>query len=131
MPMSILQEIVPCITIDFAETGDQNSMSISASCRFPVSFTGFQGHFPNKPILPAIIQLTVIRHLLETVVKQNFNETTYKRAKFKSMVFPEEKLHIRIDLKQDDSRVSGKFKITNDTKKQVSGGNFAFVKVSP
>lgn len=99
-----------------------------ASCSFPKSFSGFQGHFPNQPVLPAIIQLATVRHISEKAVQFPLTVVQYTRTKFKAMVAPEEKLYVNIQLEKGEKTVSGKFKITNDNNRQVAGGNFVFQK---
>jgi len=56
---------------------------------FPVTFTGFQGHFPQNPILPAIIQLMTAR---ESIIKQMGRDLLIikvTRAKFQKIITPD------------------------------------------
>ena len=130
MPSLIEQNILSCITKTRMETGAEGGLKITASCIFPGSFTGFQGHFPDQSVLPAIIQLAVVRRLTEQAVQFPLTSIQYTRTKFKAMVAPEEELVVTINLDVDEKKVTGKFKITKDANRQVAGGNFVFKKQS-
>lgn len=122
----IEQKIAPCITTTKTESVDEGGLKIVASCIFPESFSGFQGHFPNHPVLPAIIQLAVVRHLIGQAVQFPLTSVQYTRTKFKAMVAPEEELLVTINLDVGEKAVAGKFRITKDESRQVAGGNFIF-----
>ena len=75
----------------------ETSGQISARCRFPAEFTGFQGHFPGNPVLPGVCIAQVVievysmlhsqAHLLEII-----------KAHFLRPVMPEETFTLRISL---------------------------------
>lgn len=126
MPLLIEQDIESCIVSTRIEPNDKGGMELMASTSFPASFSGFQGHFPDQPVLPAIIQLATVRRLAEKAVQSPLAVIQYTRTKFKAMVAPEEKLHVKIQLEQSEKTVSGKFKITKEDNRQVAGGSFVF-----
>ena len=56
---------------------------------FPQSFLGFQGHFPGRPILPAVVQVMIFRESIAEKLKQNLEIASMTRAKFLKVVNPE------------------------------------------
>ena len=56
---------------------------------FPQSFLGFQGHFPNQPVLPAVVQIMIFRESIAGELNQNLKIVTMTRAKFLKVIKPE------------------------------------------
>jgi 3-hydroxyacyl-[acyl-carrier-protein] dehydratase len=56
---------------------------------FPQSFLGFQGHFPGRPILPAVVQVMIFRESIAEKLNQNLVIATMTRAKFLKVINPE------------------------------------------
>lgn len=56
---------------------------------FPPTFSGFQGHFPGNPILPAIIQLMTARESIIEQMDRDLLITRVTRAKFQKVVTPD------------------------------------------
>ena len=56
---------------------------------FPPTFLGFQGHFPQNPILPAIIQLMTARESIIQHMGRDFLITKITRAKFHKIIKPD------------------------------------------
>ena len=56
---------------------------------FPQSFLGFQGHFPNQPILPAVVQVMIFRESIAEKLNQNLEIETMTRAKFLKVINPD------------------------------------------
>ena len=56
---------------------------------FPVTFFGFQGHFPDNPVLPAILQLLTARESIAEHMGQDLLITKVTRAKFLRIVAPD------------------------------------------
>jgi 3-hydroxyacyl-[acyl-carrier-protein] dehydratase len=60
--------------------------------RFPEDFVGFQGHFPDKKILPGVCQLQAALTTLEKANKQAVELKEIMSAKYFSPVLPGEEL---------------------------------------
>ena len=66
----------------------------------------FQGHFPNNPVMPAVLQLEALAQtggiLALNTVKESENYNTYlimiDKAKFKNTVVPGDTLILKLDL---------------------------------
>ncbi len=56
---------------------------------FPPTFSGFRGHFPRNPVLPAIIQLMMARESIIEHLGQDLLVTKVTRAKFQKVVAPD------------------------------------------
>ena len=73
---------------------DENSLS--ADLTFLKDAIYFQGHFPNYPILPGVVQLHFVFHFL----KRYFNETADKysvhKLKFTNLILPEKSIRFQI-----------------------------------
>ncbi len=63
---------------------------ISAKLKFPTSFIGFKGHFPNMPILPGICKIKTVLLLSEILFAKKFTLKKIVQAKFNSIVLPDE-----------------------------------------
>ncbi len=56
---------------------------------FPLTFSGFRGHFPRNPILPAIIQLMTARESIIEQMGRDLLITKVTRAKFQKIITPD------------------------------------------
>lgn len=129
MSHQIVDLLPSCITSIVSESNDDMQITVDAQCSFPNSFSGFQGHFPEKPILPAVIQLATIRSIAEKVLKYPLNVGEYSRIKFKSMIQPNMVIFVHLILEeQEPDEIRGQFKMNNQDKKTVASGNFIFKK---
>jgi len=55
---------------------------------FSPDFQGFSGHFPGRPILPAVLQIMAANQLVEAATGQRLLSTAIERAKFVHPVVP-------------------------------------------
>ena len=55
---------------------------------FDADFPGFAGHFPGRPIFPAVLQIMTATLLAETATGQRLLSTAIERAKFVLPVVP-------------------------------------------
>lgn len=75
---------------------------------FSESFLGFQGHFPGKPILPAVVQMMICREITSGGLGITLSLTNVKRAKFMSLVKPGEDITAVCDLDIKDEVYTAK-----------------------
>lgn len=64
---------------------------------FTPGFVGFAGHFPQKPVLPAIVQIAMIRLLWQNVVGA-VDALEVLSAKYMSPILPDECILVRLSL---------------------------------
>ncbi len=101
--MKTLEREIPfCIkkidTIEFPATPEQPA-TILAQCVFPLTFIGFAGHFPENPVLPAIVQLILVRQILEKSHTTLLTPISLTKTKFRGIVRPEQEITVRITVK--------------------------------
>ena len=95
---------------------------------FPDDFPGFAGHFPEQPVLPAIIQLAAVRHLAELALGKELHPAECQRAKFRGMVLPQEDITVSVTLTEKENNWHARFSLSkNDA--SVAGGSLLFKSV--
>jgi 3-hydroxymyristoyl/3-hydroxydecanoyl-(acyl carrier protein) dehydratase len=77
---------------------DERTSKIDASMVFDREFSGFDGHFPGNPVLPAAIQIAAIRFLCEKAAGIELVPVSARRIKFRAMVLPGETVAIEAGL---------------------------------
>ena len=79
------EEIKQCSNISVHKTERGYEMEYV----FPPTFSGFQGHFPQNPVLPAIIQLMMARESIIKHIGRDLLITKITRAKFHKIIKPD------------------------------------------
>jgi 3-hydroxyacyl-[acyl-carrier-protein] dehydratase len=69
---------------------------------FPAGFTGFQGHFPGNPILPAIVQLMTARQSIAEQLGREIAVMKVTRAKFHEIVHPDVVVTVLWNIRQQE-----------------------------
>lgn len=74
---------------------------------FPPSFPGFDGHFPDNPILPGVIQtllgeLCSMEVLRETFPGESLSLESITRCKFMRQIKPDEEISLEFTFKRKD-----------------------------
>ena len=67
----------------------------------------FEGHFPENPVLPGVVQLQIIKELLEEEFKKTLMLTRGSNIKYTSIIVPkkDEELQVSIGLKFIDNTI--------------------------
>jgi len=84
-----------------------NNDSISAEITFDVSHNIFKGHFPGNPIVPGVIQVQIIKKLLEKGLNQELMLNKSKNIKFLNFISPlkNREVNVSINHKVSDNSV--------------------------
>ncbi len=69
---------------------------------FPQSFLGFQGHFPGKPVLPAVVQIMIFRESIAEELAQPLEIVKMTRAKFLKVISTDVSVTATWTLKETD-----------------------------
>lgn len=70
--------------------------------RFGKNFPGFSGHFPDYPVLPAVLQSLLAQMLAEEMIGRGLHFKALHQAKFIRQVRPDELLEIRVECRQQE-----------------------------
>ncbi|MBQ7190424.1 MAG: hypothetical protein IJR99_13545 [Kiritimatiellae bacterium] len=83
-------------------------------CHIPSAFTGFEGHFPEKPILPAFCQFQLVTILAERILGFPVFLQAVSRSRFVRPILPERKLDLTFHLSGAAAMYSGSLRFTTD-----------------
>jgi len=95
---------IPIYTIsNFTSDND----TISAEITFDVSHSIFKGHFPGNPIVPGVIQVQIIKELLEKGLSKELMLNKSKNIKFLNFISPlkNREISVSINHKASDNNV--------------------------
>ncbi|MEN8134599.1 MAG: hypothetical protein ABFS18_03555 [Thermodesulfobacteriota bacterium] len=104
---------------------DREQGTISAELRCPADFPAFDGHFPGQPVLPAVMQLVVVRMLAEELLQVPLDTVKTGKMKFKGMILPDEVVQIRVAVEKIDGLWNGVFKLSK-SESVVATGSILF-----
>ncbi len=72
--------------------------SASAEIVFPEGFSGFRGHFPERPILPGVSQISTVMALAKRMTGRCQQIVEIANVKFVSVVTPGQRLQVQCSL---------------------------------
>ncbi len=81
------REIVQCMS-----GLTRKDSELSARFRFPASFIGFQGHFPEKKILPGVCQLQCAMSMVEELMQRQVVLREAVMVKFFHPIEPDQEI---------------------------------------
>ncbi len=113
--LPLLQQVISKVQFD-----DQRREVVAELC-FSADFPAFAGHFPGQPVLPAVIQLAVVRSLAADLLERSLEPVKTKRLKFKGMVGPGDLVQVRVEIKKEEDNWLASFKLAHDGKAVSSG----------
>jgi len=83
-------------SFDF-KTFDQNTKASASFC-FKNNFIGFEGHFPDYPILPGVVMMEILLLLAETLFEKPLEIKTIRKAKFSKQSYAEDLLNAELSM---------------------------------
>jgi len=81
---------------------------------FPPDFPPFTGHFPDQPVLPAVVQLAAVRVLAGKAVGQDLVPVAAHRVKFRAMIRPNEPVAIVAKLQPHEAHWRATFTVSRE-----------------
>lgn len=72
---------------------------------FAADFSGFAGHFPGYPILPAILQVLLAQMVAEELTGKPLQLAALERAKFTRQIRPDETVTVRVNCMSNDEHL--------------------------
>jgi 3-hydroxyacyl-[acyl-carrier-protein] dehydratase len=97
--MSCIRDEIETSALDAAEisaSGIERSGNARRRFCFAPEFTGFSGHFPGMPILPAMLQTMMAQMLAEQVLPAGAALVGVKRAKFAQQLGPATTIEVEL-----------------------------------
>ncbi len=92
--------------LDNSNRGLMNETKETVSFRLNVNINHavFKGHFPDKPVVPGVCTISLVRELLEISVDQAITFRTIQQCKFTGMIIPDDNcIDVIIKKKNEDS----------------------------
>lgn len=82
----------------------ETSQGYSRTFRFPPSFSGFDGHFPDNPVLPGVIQVILGELSSLEILSKNYRSeklilASVTRCKFLRPIKPDEDVKLNFSIK--------------------------------
>ena len=100
--------------------------SYSAAITFDPAFTGFDGHFPGNPIVPAVCQLSAVEILAHMALgRQDVKLTTISLMKFRAPLVPNDTATFTFTIIQNENDITVKADVS--TPKQKNTAKFKLV----
>ena len=72
---------------------------------FPIADPTFTGHFPNRPLLPGVFQLEIVRFATEAMLKQPLFVREIVKAKFLRPIIPTEIVRVELKLTENPDTI--------------------------
>lgn len=82
---------------NFSTEGDSATAEIS----FPNTFSGFQGHFPDQPVLPGVCQIRLALVVAERMRGTRLALSEVVNTKFVAMAVPDQLIHVECRIAAD------------------------------
>ena len=103
MSYSLIQSELQKRIHDFEHHDDG---SYSAAITFDPAFTGFDGHFPGNPIVPAVCQLSAVEVLAHLALgREDLKLATISLMKFRAPLVPNDTATFTFTLTQSENDI--------------------------
>ncbi len=83
---------------------------LTAQLRLDASYAVFEGHFPERPVLPGVCQMYALREVLSRFHGREMQWESVRDLKFLSPVLPPEDVELTLSVKETPAE-EGKLKI--------------------
>tara|TARA_R110001592_G_scaffold79111_3_gene237011 strand:- start:2579 stop:2947 length:369 start_codon:yes stop_codon:yes gene_type:complete len=77
---------------------EQTEDNIRLTIQLNASHQIFEGHFPNNPIAPGVVQIQIVKELLENVLNEKFMLKEMGRCKFLAILNPHNNPEIKVNI---------------------------------
>jgi 3-hydroxyacyl-[acyl-carrier-protein] dehydratase len=89
----------------------EGGRSYEMTFNFDKSFTGFKGHFPQYPVLPAFVQLMTGECAVRLRTARDWRLSRIQKAKFLKTILPGQTVNVRWDEQPADKYLRCSFTI--------------------
>ena len=73
--------------------------TISADIKIDSNHRVFEGHFPGSPVTPGVIQLQIVKEILEDCLQRKLTLKNMKTSKFLQVINPKETPVVHFEIK--------------------------------
>ncbi len=92
--------------------------AVDATIKLNASHAIFEGHFPNNPVTPGVVEMEIVKEILSLGLEKPLKMKTMSSCKFLAVLNPinVENVHVKISITEMDDafvRISGQ--LTDDT----------------
>ena len=87
----------------------EHLLKATAVFRFSGEYPAFSGHFPDNPVLPAIVQLAMVRYAATRAIGKNLILLNYSKTKFRGIIRPEDLVEARVMIEKEKVHWAGSF----------------------
>lgn len=96
----LIKEFYKIINLDSVES------EVKATIKLNPNHEVYKGHFPGQAVVPGVIQLQIVKEILENHLEKNLFMGNITQVKYLVPITPVEvpELHISISYKNDDER---------------------------
>jgi 3-hydroxyacyl-[acyl-carrier-protein] dehydratase len=113
----------PIAEIYTINTLQSENDGIEATITFNEKHPIFSGHFPGNPIVPGVVQVQIIKDLMEKHFKQNLLLYQAKNIKFLSIISPVNNSQVEVSL-----RIQSLEDNSMQVKANIKSGEITFMK---
>ena len=77
----------------------------------------FEGHFPNNPVTPGVVQLEIVKELVSDFIGRKVNLQSLSNSKFLAILNPKETpiVHVKLSIAESEGLVKVSGQITTST----------------
>jgi 3-hydroxyacyl-[acyl-carrier-protein] dehydratase len=83
------------------QNNEEDSSKITGTYHYSPDFPVFQGHFPEQPILPALVHIASVRHLMEQALQCKLRSGEIQKTKFSKAVTPGQQVNLDLQVKKE------------------------------
>jgi len=113
----ISKGLIECLTI--LQVNEEENIT---KCSFYLdkSFIGFEGHFPDLPILPGVIMIDMARILAEAMISCRVKIIYIDKAKFSKQIYPPNFVNGEVQIKKEKDHLVVTATLRNDGDKSAT-----------
>lgn len=115
-PWAAMSPLEEGVRSAIASIEEHQEGGMEVSCVFPEDFIGFTGHFPSRPVLPALAQIILGRIAAEALTGRSATFLGVERAKFVQQITPRQIVAARCR----HGKTTGKYLVTLNTSDGVA-----------
>ncbi|MFA7274769.1 MAG: 3-hydroxyacyl-ACP dehydratase [Crocinitomicaceae bacterium] len=82
--------------------------SITATLQIDANHTIFDGHFPNNPVTPGVVEMEIIKEILATALDKTLKMKSMSSCKFLAILNPTETPEVLVNIsiaEQEEKRI--------------------------